>query len=102
MEPTFINTFAKTNSKKMAFIKLPGHRQYDYKPMFYNEQADKRQERQKKIEREYRCSQGEQIDEAPNFIHFARKERQKSNKRIFIIFIILVAVYYFLQQRFLS
>lgn len=86
----------------MAFIKLPGHRQFDYKPMFYNEQDDKRRERQKRIDREVRVEQGGNTDEAPNFIHFARKERQKSNKRIFVIFIALAALYYFLQQRFLS
>ena len=86
----------------MAFIKLPGHRQFDYKPMFYNEQDDKRRERQKRIDREVRIEQSGDIDEAPNFIHFARKERQKSNKRIFVIFIALAALYYFLQQRFLS
>lgn len=86
----------------MAFIKLPGHRQFDYKPVFYNEQDDKRRERQKRIDREVRIEQNGDIDEAPNFIHFARKERQKSNKRIFVIFIALAALYYFLQQRFLS
>ncbi len=86
----------------MAFFSLPGHRQYDYKPMFYNEQDDKRHERQKRIDREIKAEQGGQPDEAPNFIHFARKERQKSSKRIFVIFIALAALYYFLQQRFLS
>lgn len=86
----------------MAFIKLPGHRQYDYKPMFYNEQEEKKRKRHETIEREFKREQGEQPGNAPNFIHFARKERQKSNKRVFVIFIILAALYYFLQKRFLS
>lgn len=86
----------------MALFNLPGHRQYDYKPMFYNEQEEKRRKRHETIEREYKRENGEQTDTAPNFIHFARKERQKSNKRVFIIFITLAALYYFLQHRFLS
>lgn len=85
----------------MAFFKLPGTRQFNYKPLFYNEQEEKRRERRKQIEREYRQSQGEQPSEAPNFIHFARKERQKSSRRVLVIFLTLAAAYYFMRQRFL-
>lgn len=85
----------------MAFFSLPGTRRFDYKPMFYNEQDEKRRERQKRIEREVRNETGEGNDEAPNFIHFARSQRQKSSKRVLIIFLALAAAYFFLQQRFL-
>ena len=85
----------------MAFFSLPGTRRFDYKPMFYNEQDEKRRERQQRIEREVKCENGELPDEAPNFIHFARKQRQKSSKRVLIIFLTLAALYFFLQQRFL-
>ena len=85
----------------MAFFSLPGTRRFNYKPLFYNEQYEKRCERQKQIEREVRSEAGESIGEAPSFIHFARKERQKSSRRVLIIFLALAAVYFFLQQRFL-
>lgn len=86
----------------MAFFSLPGHRRYNYKPWFYNEKDEKRKERQKKIERQHRLESVESMDDAPNFIHFARKEREKSNKRIAVIFLFLIAIYYFLKQRYLS
>ena len=85
----------------MAFFSLPGTRRFEYKPMFYNEQDEKRRERHKRIEREVRSENGEQPDEAPNFIHFAREQRQKSSKRVLVIFLALAALYFFLQQRFL-
>jgi len=86
----------------MAFFNLPETRRYNYKPWFYNAEDEKRKERRKQIEREYRQSQGEPVGEAPNFIHFARKERQKSNRRVLVIFLFLAAAYYFLQHHFLS
>ena len=89
------------NRLEMAFFSLPGTRRFDYKPMFYNEQEEKRRERQQRIEREVKYENGEQPDEAPNFIHFARKQRQKSSKRVLIIFLALAALYFFMQQRFL-
>jgi hypothetical protein len=85
----------------MAFFSLPGTRRFNYKPLFYNEQDEKRRERQKRIEREFKHETGEGNDEAPSFIHFARKQRQKSSKRVLIIFLALAALYFFLQQRFL-
>ena len=85
----------------MAFFSLPGTRRFDYKPMFYNEQDEKRRERHQRIEREVKCESGEQPDDASNFIHFARRQRQKSSKRVLIIFLALAAVYFFLRQRFL-
>ena len=86
----------------MAFFSLPGTRRFNYTPLFYNEQDEKRRERQKRIEREVRSERGASSGEAPNFIHFARKERQKSSKRVLVIFLALAAAYYFLQHRFLS
>jgi len=85
----------------MAFFSLPEIRRYHYKPWFYNADEEKRRERRQKIEREVKQEQGEQT-EAPNFIHFARKERQKSNRRVLVIFLFLAAAYYFLQHHFLS
>ncbi len=85
----------------MAFFSLPGTRRFNYKPLFYNEQDEKRRERHERIEREVKSERGESNDEAPNFIHFARKQRQKSSKRVLIIFLALAAVYFYLQQRFL-
>ena len=85
----------------MAFLSVSGTRRFNYKPLFYNEQDEKRRERHERIERDVKRENGEQPDEAPNFIHFARKQRQKSSKRVLIIFLALAAVYFFLQQRFL-
>ena len=86
----------------MAFFSLPGARRFNYKPLFYNEQEEKRRQRREQIEREYKQSKGEPTGEAPNFIHFARKERQKSSRRVLVIFLALAAAYYFLQHKFLS
>ncbi len=86
----------------MSFFPLPGHNRFNYRPMFYDEQAEKRRERQARIDREMHIGQtGQHESDAPSFIHFARHERQKSNKRVFVIFLFLAAVYYILQQRFL-
>lgn len=95
--------YQNLKSLKMAkLFELPNHKRYNYKPRFYNEQAELRKRRQEILKREHDLDNGTGERQSlvkkqmGNYIKMARKTRKKSNLRVFIILIILLLLSYFM------
>lgn len=84
------------------FFKIPKHRQFDYKPIYYDEQKEKLQERIRKIEQEYSINKGDeyqrQLTKGSFSHHYERKRKTQrySTTRLIIIIIFLLFVAYYL------
>jgi hypothetical protein len=81
------------------FFPTPKPRRFNYKPWFYNEKEAKKKERYARIEKEIRDEkEGRNIDkeESGHYIKFARKERKKSNLRVYLIILALILLVFFL------
>jgi hypothetical protein len=82
------------------FFHTPKAKKFSYRPWFYNEREEKRKERFARIDKELRQEQEARVAgrESYSYIKFARKERKKSNLRIFMILIALLLLVFFLMK----
>lgn len=84
------------------------HRQFDYQPRYYNEQAEKLQKRQRQIERELELEKKlgktheqvlrDRISESWGRREMAR-HRRNSSRRILIILVVICLLMYFLYTK---
>ena len=97
---------------KFTFIKLPNHRRFNPQTIYYYESKYERKERERRIREELGLSPTDEED-AGNFedrirgrmrrrikssFEIAHSERRKSNIRLIIILIALMALFYYLLQ----
>ena len=89
--------------KLPSFIKLPRHKKFEYKPLYYDARKEALQERIKKIKRE--MEEDKNIDPKERINREIEKKWQRnnykqqinfSNIRIFVIFSFLVGLMYYL------
>ena len=84
------------------FFKVPKHRQFEYKPIYYDEQKEQLQERIKNIEKEYGVNNGEEQIRTMtkgSFSHYydrKKKTQRYSTTRLILIIIFLLFVSYYL------
>jgi hypothetical protein len=84
------------------FFRIPKHRQFNYQPIYYDEQKEQLEERIKNIEQEYGINNGEKYTRSMtkgSFSHYydrKRKSQRYSTTRIILIIIFLLFVSYFL------
>ena len=84
------------------FFRLPKHKQYNYQPIYYDEQKEKLQERIKDIEKEYGIENGKEYTRSMSkgsFSHYhnsRRKTQRYSTTRLILIIIFLLFVAYYL------
>jgi hypothetical protein len=97
---------------KFTFFKIPSHRRFNIEPIYYDEAKAKRQERERRIREELGIDhtegelQGSFEDRVRGKMkrrmktHFevTRSARRKSNLRLIIILITLMALVYYLLQ----
>lgn len=95
---------------RFTFIKLPKHRQFNYSPLYYDEDKEERKERERRIREEMGIANPD--DEKESSIedrvrgkmrrriktHFevTRNVRRTSNLRLIIILIALFILFYYL------
>ena len=95
---------------KFSFIKLPQHRKFDITPIYYDAAKEERKERERNIRMELGLNPLDE-EEAGQFrnrlkgkmsrrikgnFEVARSARKKSNIRLVIILIALMALFYYL------
>lgn len=88
------------------FFSTPKARSYGYKPMFYTKDKELQEKRERRfrqidraLEREAAARErGEEPEDEFSYIKFARKERKKSNLRVFLILLVLLIFFYFFLQ----
>jgi len=89
--------------KLPSFIKLPRHKKFEYKPLYYDARKEALQERIKKIKRE--MEEEKNIDPKDRIKREIERKWQRnnykqqvnfSNIRIFVIFSFLVGLMYYL------
>lgn len=84
------------------FFKIPQHRQFNYQPVYYDEQKEKLEERIKNIEQEYGIKHGDENIRSMtkgSFSHYydrKRKTQRYSTTRLIIIIAFLAFVGYYL------
>lgn len=83
------------------FFNLPKAKRFKYKPIYYNEQAEQRKERNEAIFKEIEAEkQGKHVpltkDELDNYIRISRRTQKKSNRRLLVIFVILTLLFYYM------
>lgn len=83
------------------FLHLPKAKRFTYKPMYYNEQAELRKERETAIIKELEAEKkGNRVrftkDELENHIQLTRKAKKKSNVRLLVILVILILLSYYM------
>lgn len=85
-----------------GFFKLPKHKQFNYKPLFYNPVKEEREKRNKEIAREMGIDENELYVSKiqPGIFHKKHKEIIKiksfSNIRLIVIFFVLIFLAYLL------
>lgn len=94
---------------RFTFIKIPNHRKFNYNPIYYDPEKEDREARQREIRQEM----GMPVDEEKgrgyterirggmrrrikSHFEVSRKERKKSNLRLIIILMALMALFYYL------
>ncbi len=84
------------------FFRVPKHRQFNYQPIYYDEQKEQLEERIKNIEAEHGIKNGEgdaRTMTKGSFSHYYERKRKTtrySNTRLIIIIIFLLFITYFL------
>ena len=84
------------------FFKIPKHRQFNYQPIYYDEQKEQLEERIKNIEQEYGIKNGEEYTRLmtkgsfSNYYDRKRKVQRYSTTRLIIIILFLLFVAYYL------
>jgi hypothetical protein len=94
---------------KFTFIKIPQHRKFQYDPIYYNPEKEEKESRERRIRQEMGLSVENQDDRGyterirggmrrriKSHFEVARSERKKSNLRLIIILIALIALFYYL------
>ncbi|MFC2138091.1 hypothetical protein ACFLTE_07960 [Bacteroidota bacterium] len=87
---------------QIRFIKLPGHRVFNYSPRYYNEQKEKFDERIQKAKRELGIKEeGEEFKplikgQMRSYFKNNVKEKRQSNLRLAVILIVLILIAYWL------
>jgi len=86
----------------MAFIKLPGHYVFDYKPMYYDPKKEEREKRVKRIKNELGVEVDKEYKYKPSFdfkrpaIYRKRKQRTSTIRLVAILAFMMIVVYVFL------
>ncbi|MEA3451112.1 MAG: hypothetical protein U9Q83_04330 [Bacteroidota bacterium] len=86
----------------MAFLKLPGHYVFDYKPMFYDPKKEEREKRVKRIKQELGVEVDKEYKHKPSFdfkrpaIYRKRRQRISAIRFVAILAFIMIIVYFFL------
>lgn len=94
---------------RFTFIKIPRHRVFQYDPIYYNPEKEERKNRERRIRQEMGDTVEEQGDRGyterirggmrrriKSHFEVTRSERKKSNLRLIIILIALMALFYYL------
>lgn len=87
-----------------SFFKTPKHRQFNYRPIYYNQQKEELQERIRQIEQEMGVNKPEGSNYVPGIKkgqmkgHFrdTRRVKRQSNVRLLVILLALFALAYYL------
>lgn len=87
-----------------SLFKTPRHRQFNYRPIYYNQQKEELQERIRKIEQEMGVNKKEDSNYRPGIQrgqmrgHFrdVKRLKRQSNVRLLIILLALFALAYYL------
>ena len=97
---------------RFVFFKLPRHRKFDYDPIYYNPEKEKREERERRIRQEMGLPAEEGNDarayadrirggmrrRIKSHFEVTRSERKKSNLRLIIILMFLFGLFYYLMH----
>ncbi|MFO8001583.1 MAG: hypothetical protein R6U46_10085 [Marinilabilia sp.] len=94
---------------RFTFIKIPRHRKFQYDPIYYNPEKEEREARERRLRKEMGMSVEEQSGRGhverirggmrrriKSQFEVTRTERKKSNIRLIIILVILIALFYYL------
>ncbi len=94
---------------KFTFFKLPDHRRFNYTPLYFDPEQEKRKEREKRIKEEMGVAveeekgrgyadriRGGMRRKIKSHFEVTRTERKKSNLRLVIILIVLMVLFYYL------
>lgn len=95
---------------RFTFIKIPRHRKFQYDPIYYNPEKEESKERERRIRQEMGLDVGKESDgrayterirggmrrRIRSHFEVARSERKKSNIRLIIILVLLMALFYYL------
>ncbi len=81
-------------------FQLPRNKRFTFHPRYYDEKAEKRREREERINREVEAEKsGKPVrvtkEDMDNYIKMARKTRKKSNVRLLVILAVLFLIYYY-------
>lgn len=85
-----------------SFFKLNKHKQFEYKPLFYDKDKEEFNERVRRIEEEMGVHKGSEYKPGihrgtmRSYLQTAKKENRHGNLRLFLIVIFLLAVAYYL------
>ncbi len=82
-----------------SFFSLPKHKRFSFTPRYYNESAEKRKERNEQLQKEFEAKkEGKNAriskDDLANYIKMTRRTQKKSNMRILVILVLLLAIFY--------
>ncbi|MGQ1889624.1 hypothetical protein ACT29H_04205 [Thermophagus sp. OGC60D27] len=97
---------------RFIFFKLPNHRKFQYDPIYYNAEKEKREERERRIRQEMGLSSEEDKEtrrygdlirggmrrRIKSHFEVTRSQRKKSNLRLIIILIFLFVLFYYLMD----
>ena len=94
---------------RFTFIKIPKHRKFNYDPIYYDPEKEEREARQRQIRQEMGMSveeekgrgyteriRGGMRKRIKSHFDVSRTERKKSNLRLIIILMVLMALFYYL------
>ncbi len=96
---------------KITFFKLPQHRVFNHIPIYYDEVKDAQKEREARIKEELGLNEkdsqsdhsmiesrirGKMKQRHEPMFNVVRKEKAKSNRRILLIVLVLLAIAYYL------
>lgn len=82
------------------FFHLPKSKRFAYKPRYYDEMKERREEREERIKKEVELEkQGKASritkEDMANYIKMTRRTQKKSNVRLVVILAILLMIFYF-------
>lgn len=85
------------------FFKIPQHKRFNYQPLYYDEEKERREERRKRIRKELGKSEADD-HYVPNitrgsmrgYFDKSRRAKKQSNLRLVILVLFLIFVSYFL------
>jgi len=101
--------FFKVRFMRFTFIKTPRHRKFNYDPIYYDPEKEERESRRRQIRQEMGMSVDEEKGRGyterirggmrkriKSHFDVSRTERKKSNLRLIIILMVLMALFYYL------